>query len=108
MCPFMPPRACMHGRCDVCWKGRHLVPFQLASCFKIWFFRILPAVSVVLYRDYLSKGATETARRRSRGVEPSVSNIEVKNDKIHKNDQVNPGQSTKGFEKVLIPFRSFL
>ena len=30
--PFMcAPRTCMHGRCDVCWKGRCLVPFLLEN-----------------------------------------------------------------------------
>ena len=32
-CPFMPPpRACMHGLCDVCWKGGgDLVPFLIQN-----------------------------------------------------------------------------
>ena len=30
--PFMcAPRTCMHGRCDVCWKGRCLVPFLIQN-----------------------------------------------------------------------------
>ena len=36
-----PARACMHGLCDVCWKGGGT---SYPSCSKIEFLRILPTV----------------------------------------------------------------